>query len=175
MTLMIKNPRTEGKIKTHYGMVDYFKFFKSKHPTIKIDRVKYSNIISEFNEGLVNLIIEDNLEYDLPYLGSTISIKKEKRVPRIVNGKLYNTVPVDWVATNKLWSEDKDAYDKKLLVRYSNTHSSKYVFRIYFKKYKQVFLNKKYYFFKPTRTFQRLLSARIKDNNKEKYNSFLLY
>lgn len=172
---MIKNPRTQGKIKTHYGIFDYFKFFKIKHPEIVIDRVKYSDIVSEFNQGIIDLIIEENLEYDLPYIGSTLSIKQEKRVPRIVNGKLYNTVPVDWVATNNLWREDSDAYEKKLLVRYTNSHSSKYVFRIYFKKYKQVFLNKKYYYFKPTRTFQRLLSARIKDDNKEKYNAFLLY
>jgi hypothetical protein len=172
---MIKNKRSEGKIKTHYGMVDYFKFFKNKYSTINIDRVKYSNIISDFNDELINLIIEDNLEYNIPYLGSTLSIKKEKRTPKIVNGKLYNTVPVDWVATNKLWSDDSEARDKKLLVRYSNIHSSKYVFRIYFKKYKQAFFNKRYYFFKPTRTFQRLLGSRIKDDNKEKYNSFLLY
>ena len=172
---MIKNPRSEGKIKTHYGMVDYFKFFKSKHPEINIDRVKYSNVISEFNKEVINLIIEETLEYDLPHIGSSLSIKQEKRLPKIVNGKLYNTVPVDWVATNKLWFEDSEARDKKLLVRYTNSHSSKYVFRIYFKKYKQAFFNKKYYQFKPTRTFQRLLCSRIKDENKEKYNTFLLY
>ena len=51
----------------------------------------------------------------------------------------------------------------------------KYVFRIYFKKYIYPFENKQLYSFKPNRKFQRLLGARIKDENKERYDTYLLY
>jgi len=173
--MIIKNKRTEGKIKADYGIKDYFSYFKENNPELNIDYKTYNKIISEFNKGIINLIIEDNVEYNIPYLGSSISIKKDKRIPRIVNGKLYNTSPVDWVATNKLWSEDKEAMDKKLLVRYLNSHTSKHVFRIYFKKYNLYFANKKLFSFQSNRDFKRSLGARIKDENKEKYESYLLY
>lgn len=172
---MIKNKRTEGKIKTHYGKKDYYKYFKINNPDLNITAKTFSDVISDFNKEIINLIIEENLEYNIPYLGSSISIKKNKRVPKIVNGKLYNTSPVDWVATNKLWDEDKEAREKKLLVRYLNNHTSKFVFKIQFKKYNNYFLNKNIYSFESNRVFKRLLGKRINDENKDKYDTYLLY
>ncbi len=172
---MIKNKRTEGKIKTHYGMKDYFKFFKKEYPDLNITNKKYYDIIADFNEGLINLIIENNVEYNLPHLGSSLSVKKTKQLPKIVEGKLVNKTPVDWVATNKLWLEDEEAREKKLLVRYNNYHTSKHVFGISFKKYIYPFKNKKYYKFKTNRDFARLLGKRINDQDKDKYDAYLLY
>jgi hypothetical protein len=174
-TVLVKNNRTEGKINTDYGINNYYKYFTKNNIDISITGKQYKDIISEFNKGLINLIIEDGLEYTIPYIGSTLCIRKDKRVPRIVNGKLYNPAPVDWVATNKLWLEDEESKSKKLLVRYLNNHTSKYVFRIYFKKYNLVFMNKKLFSFKVNRTFSRLLGKRINDEDKEKFDSYLLY
>jgi len=172
---MIKNKRTEGKIKTHYGMKDFYKHFKENNKDIEITNKKYYDIIYDFNLELINLIIDYNIEYQFPFIGSTLSIKKSKHTPKIVEGKLYNTSPVDWKSTNELWDLDNEAKEKKLLVRYSNFHTSKYVFRIYFKKYVHSFKNKKWFKFKPNRLFQRTLSKRIKDETKERYDAFLLY
>jgi hypothetical protein len=173
--MIIKKKRTEGKIKADYGIKDYYKYFTENNPELKIDYKTYKSVVSEFNKEIIELIVEKNVEYNIPYLGSSISIKKDKRIPRIVNGKLYNTAPVDWVATNKLWSEDAEAMEKKLLVRYLNSHTSKYVFRIYFKKFNLYFANKKLFSFQSNRDFKRFLGARIKDENKDKYESYLLY
>jgi hypothetical protein len=172
---MIKNKRTQGKIKKDYGMPDYYKYFKKEYPELDITNKKFYNVIADFNEKITELIIEENLDYQLPYLGSSISVKKLKQVPVITNGKLVNKAPVDWVATNKLWLEDEEAKEKKLLVRFTNYHTSKYVFRLYFKKYIYPFKNKKYYKFKTVRSFARALGNRIKDENKDKYDAFLLY
>lgn len=171
----MKNPRTNGKIKSHYGIGDYFKYFKKENPNIKMTAGRFADIIHRFNDEIVNLIIEENLNYKLPHLGASIVVKKSKRVPRIIDGKLYNPTPVDWQATNKLWEEDDEAREKKLLVRYNNNHTSKYVFRINFKKYIYPFNNKKYYSFDACRKFSRLLGARINDEDKDKYDAFLLY
>ena len=172
---MIKQARTKGKITADYGMKDYYNYFKKENLEFDITRGIYNNIISDFNKKLIDLIIEDNLEYVLPHLGSSISTKKIKRTPKIVNGKLYNTAPVDWVATNKLWDEDEEAKEKKLLVRYLNNHTSKFVFSIYFKKYISFFMNKNIYSFVSNRSFKRQLGARINDENKNKYDTYLLY
>jgi len=173
---MTKNRLHKGnKIKVHYGIGNYYKFFKQDNPNLKISYQQYTKIIQAFNKELINLIIDGNVEYILPHLGSSLSIKKDKRVPRFIDGKLYNPTPVDWVATNKLWDEDEEARDKKLLVRYNNNHTSKYVFRVYFKKHIHPFMNKKYYNFQTSRHFARQLAARIKDEEKDRYDTFLLY
>jgi hypothetical protein len=172
---MIKNKRTEGKITAHYGVKDYFNYFTNNFKELNITRKTYHDVLKDFNEGIIDLIIENNIEYNFPHIGSSLIIKKTKKTLKIVDGKLLNTTPVDWVATNKLWSEDNESLDKKLLVRYSNYHTSKHVFRIYFKKYVYPFKNKKYFKFKANRTFSRLLGKRIKDENKDKYDAFLLY
>lgn len=172
---MSKRKRSKGKIKVHYGIKDYFKFFKEEYPNLKIPYNMYTKIIQKFNEELINLIIEENVEYALPHLGATLSIRKDKRIPRIVDGKLYNPTPVDWVATNKLWDEDEEAKEKKLLVRYTNNHTSKYVFRVHFKKYLYPFVNKKYYNFQSSRGFARQLGDRINDEDKDRYDTFLLF
>lgn len=173
--MIIKKLRTEGKIRAHYGIKDYYKFFKQENPELNIEYKKFVKVITEMNEGITNLIIEDNLEYIIPHLGSTLSIKKDKRVPKIVNGKLYNTSPVDWVKTNELWHNDEEAREKKLLVRFLNSHTSRYVFRIYFKKFKHYFQNKNLYSFQATRSFQRALGRRINDEDKPRYDTYTLY
>ena len=166
--------RSSRKIPIDYSIKDYYNFYKKKYNS-NILQGKYSKIISEFNKELINLIIEENLEYKMPYLGFTFSIRKDKRVPTIKNGRLYNTNPVDWPTTKKLWEEDEEAKDRKLLVRYLNNHSSGYVYRVFCKKFTSKMKNKSLYKFKTNRFFQRSLSKRIKDENKDKFDCYLLY
>jgi len=162
------------KIKSHFGLSDFFKFF-SKQNDYKIDKNTYNKIITDFNEEIRELIINDNLIYSLPHLGFEVVLKKDKRKPRIVNGKLINNIPVDWKATNELWNKNPESKKKKLLVRYRNSHTSGYIFRIYFKKFKCNLKNRSLYKFQPNRKFKRQLSARIKDPNKDNLDAFLLY
>ena len=49
---MIKNKRTQGKIKRDYGMPDYYKYFKKEYPELDISNKKYYNVIADFNEKL---------------------------------------------------------------------------------------------------------------------------
>jgi len=123
----------------------------------------------------MDLVIEHNIIFYMPILELELFIKKDKRKPKIVNGKLVNNIPIDWKATNELWEKDSEAKEKKILVRYNNSHTSGYVFRIYCKKFKSKVKKKNLYKFKPSRNFQRSLSKRIKDPNKDNFDAFLLY
>lgn len=172
---MINTKRTEGKIKKDYGTKEYYDFFKSFYPLLKINKSTYTKIIDDFNKHLVTLIIEENLDFKIPYIGASLGVRKLKNEPRIKEGKLINNTPIDWVETKKLWDNDPECKEKKLLVRFLNNHTSKYIFRLYFKKYVYPFKNKKYFKFKTVRSFSRLLAKRIKDETKEKYDSYLLY
>lgn len=142
-------------------MKNYHKYFENKHG--EIDKKLFNKVITEFNKGIVDLILNENISYKMPALHLELQVRKEKRKPRLEKGKLVNPVPVDWKRTNALWERDEEAKKKKLLVRYNNSHSSGYVFRIMIKKFNSSVKNKSLLKIKPNRAFQRKLSKRIKD------------
>lgn len=162
------------KNKKDYGIVDYRTYYNHKYNK-NIDKTLYNKIITEFNTELRNLIIEESIIYKMPSLNLEILIKKDKRVPRIQNGKLINNIPPDWKATKALWAKDPEAKEKKLLVRCNNSHTSNYIYRIYCKKFKCNLPSKTLIKFKPNRGFQRQLAKRIKDKNKGNLNAYMLY
>lgn len=170
----MKEDKRHHKIKSDFGINDYYKFYKKKYNSNKTKK-DYKKIISDFNEEIKILIIEENLVYQLPYIGMEIMIKKDKRKPKIINGVLVNNTPPDWKTTKELWDRDPEAKEKKIIVRYNNSHTSGYVFRIYCKKFKCNLKYRSLYKFNPNRKFQRDLAKRLKDLDKDPLDSYLLY
>jgi len=166
--------RTEGKLKVDYGSTDYYKYYCSneKNP---ISNEKFNKITSLFNEGIVNLIIEENLEFTPVKLQFTFCVRKYKKILRIQDGKLINTNPIDWKTTNQLWEENPEAKEKKIIIKYNNNHTSKNIFRIKMLKTGSTYNNKFLFRFKAVRSFRSLLSKRILDPNKDNFNTFNLY
>lgn len=162
------------RITTDYGMSDYYKYLKDT-TDIQISSVKFNKVIGEINKAIVNSLINDNLQFQIPKLQSQISIRKIKKVPKIVDNKLVNTTPIDWKATNELWNKNPEAKEKKILLRYLNSHTFKYVFRIKLIKGSITFKNKQHYKYKPARSFQRLLAKRILDPNLDNFEAYKLY
>lgn len=171
---MQQTNRSGNKIMTHYGIREYYDYY-CKHSSTTVDKKTYVKILDDFNAGLIELILDKGIVYTTPSLGFELCIRKVKREPRIKDGKLINSVPVDYKATNELWAIDPEAKEKKILVRYRNTHSNKHIFYIRMIKTNYKYKNKKYYSFKPSRAFQRSLAKRIKDDNKDPFETFLLY
>ena len=166
--------RTEGKINVDYGLRDYYKYY-SKNNNVVADSKLFNKVISEFNQGIVNLIIEKDLEFTPTMLQFTFCVRKIKKVPKIKEGKLVNTSPIDWKTTKELWESDAETKEKKIVIKFSNHHTSKHVFRIKALKFGYMYKNKKLFRFKACRSFQRMLAKRILDPNKENFNAFKLY
>lgn len=166
--------RTEGKIKSDFGMNDYYKHY-CKDTINPVSKIIFNKIISTFNQKVVDLIIHEGLEFTPTMLQTTFCIRKTQRIPKIKDGKLINPSPIDWKTTNQLWQDDEEAKEKKILIKYLNNHTSKHVFRIKIIKSGYNYTNKKLYRFKASRSFQRLLSKRILDTNQENFNAFNLY
>ncbi len=158
-----------------YGIKDYYNSYKKRNKESPVSRSKFNSIITEYNKAICELIIEDNLIYQVPFLNLQFVIRKDKRKPRLIGSKLVNPTPVDWKTTKELWERDEEAKEKKLLVRYNNSHTFGYVFRIYMKKYRCKTKHSKFMKYRPNRTFQRNLAKRIKDQSKEMYDAYLLY
>lgn len=161
------------KIKHDYGMGDYYQYFTDTTDH-DISKTQFNKVITEFNLALQELIIRDNVIYQMPGINFEIVLKKEKRKPRIKDGKLYNPLPIDWARTNKLWEKDEEAKEKKLLVRINNSHTSGHVFRIYCKKFKSTSKNRGLYRWKTIRQFARRLKTGLKNPDND-IDAYLLY
>lgn len=165
--------KRKHKLKSSYSVTDYYSFYKKKTEN-PVELKTYRKILDEFNQGIADLIIEEGIDFVMPSLNFEITIRKDKRKPSIKNGKVVNNTPVDPVATRKLWDRDEEAKDKKILVRYNNSHSSGYVFRIYCKKFRSSLKNKTMFRFRPIRQMKRKLAKAIKDPTNS-FDAFLLY
>lgn len=168
---MIVKTRTHNN-KADYGIGDYRRFYELKYNKVNKN---YSKIINEFNKSIIELILNEGLIYAIPHLYFEIMIRKIKSKIRIENGKVINPNPINWKATNELWGKDEEAKEKKIRIRFNNYNTSGYVFRIFMKKFRSKLKNKSYYKIKPNRMFQRGLSKRINDTNKDLFDAFLLY
>jgi hypothetical protein len=172
---MMRMIRSSNKIKVDFGMKDYYEYYQETYDKPKVNKLTYNKIISDANSAILDLILDEGLDYKIPHLNSELTVRKDKRTPKIVDGKVVNPSPIDWVTTKKLWENDPDAREKKILVKYLNHHTAGYVFRIYMKKFGSSFKNRSVYKFEASRKFKRALSSRIKDDNKDKYDTYLLY
>jgi hypothetical protein len=161
------------KLNNSYGVLDFYKYYK-KNSDNPVDLKIYRKILDKYNKKVSESILKKGLDFIMPYLNFEITIRKDKRKPKIIDGKVINNTPVDPVATKKLWEKDKEAKEKKILVRYNNSHTSGYVFRIYCKKFRSNLKNKNLFKFRPVRKLKRDLAKLIKDPDV-KFDSFLLY
>jgi hypothetical protein len=159
------------KVKCHYGANDFYRHYKKTYN--EVDRTVFGKIITEFNQGIGQLIIGEGLEYRLPKLGFELILRKDKRRPRIKDGKLLNNIPPDWQATKKLWERDPEAKEKKLLVRYNNSHTSGFIYRIYFKKFNARLQIRSVYKFRVNRDLKRDIAKKL--SNSENLDAYLLY
>lgn len=175
MTERVIYKRGKAKIKTGYGIPDYYKFYKSK-VSKPVDSKTYNKVITEIHERIVDAIINDGLEPTFKFISYSLVIRKTKKVPKLKNGKLVNTMPINYKETLELWRNNPKAKEDKVLIRYLNNHTSRYVFRIkLLKAGHKPFKNKTYYRFKAARDFQRALAKRINDKDKDVFDAFLLY
>lgn len=175
MTEVEISKRTKGKIKPGYGMADYYNYYKNNYKK-PVNSKLYNKVISEVHQQIVNAIINDNVEFYLKYISYSLVIRKTKKVPKIKDGKLVNTMPINYKETLELWRSNPKAKEDKILIRHLNNHTSRYVFRIKLLKIgHQYYTNKIYYRFKACRSFQRDLAKRILDEDKENFDAFLLY
>ncbi len=161
-------------IKAHYIMKDYYSYYK-KNYVDPVEKPIYTKVVSDINKLVIEGILNDNLEYKFPVLGFTLNVRKSKRTPTIKDGKVHNNRPPDWVATKALWERNPEAKKKKTLIRFINKATFNYVFRIIINKTGVNFKNKSKYKFRSARPFKRALAARIKDEDKPRFDAFLLY
>lgn len=159
------------KIKSHFGMSDYYNHYKktSKDP---ISSDVYASVVWDMNKALGRELSSNGYEIKLPKRLGIIRLNKTKTKCWFEDGKLKTNRPVDFKTTKELWARNPDAKAKKLLVRFENKHSDGYTFRIFYSKRSANYKNKSVYQLQVNRTIKRNLNTSIKLN---KVDAFLRY
>lgn len=116
------------KIKSDYGVRDYYKFYRDNGGTLNY--ATFSRTLKSFDQGVANIIVNNEYSYKLAQGLGIITVKKVKNYVRIgKDGKVKTNYPVNYNATMKLWATNPEAAKAKKLVRYDNRHSNKYTYR----------------------------------------------
>lgn len=131
---------------------------------LKIDEKTFNSIIKTVN-GLLADRLTNGMEVNLPCKMGRLELRKFKTKVKFEEGKLITNKPIDWKETLKLWKEDEEAKEKKILVR----HDTDFVFRTKYDIAKADYTNKGFYKFSLSRNNKR----KIRDNiNKGTVDAF---
>lgn len=149
------------KINGSIGVYDIYKYIrKNKWQNIPrpLKEAEFYKIIRKVNQ-LLALELSKGKEINLPHRLGTLEIRKRPTRVEIINGKLVTTLPIDWDATLKLWFEDKQSREDKVLIK----QETEDVFKVYYNKNKADYTNKTFYDFKPNRDIKRSLTKQAKE------------
>lgn len=155
--------RGKSKIPTNFGVSDLYKFYK-RHVNNPISSNTYSQLLREYNNEILRMIIYDGLDYSMHHRVGSIRIKKFDNSLKLgKDGEIANKLRVNWPKTHKLWAEkypDKSFEELKQisdkpLVYHLNEHSDGYVFRWFWDKVTSNIKNQSAYHIEIVRSIKR--------------------
>ena len=164
--LKIDKPRNH-KVKGSYGVYDAYKYIR-KNKWFGLDPFtehQFYTIIRGINKELADYLTSGGT-IKLPYGMGKIMLIKVPAKAKFKEGKLINTKPIDWDKTLKLWYEDEECRNSKILVR-SDVKSK---FKIIYDKSKARYKNKKLYSFLPNRDLKIKLKEKIQEGIVDAFN-----
>lgn len=158
------------KIKCHYGINDYAKYYKQNEN--EVDTNTFKSVLKDFLNAIRIEISTKSYTFRLPQRMGRVEIRKSKKEIKVdENGKIINKLVINWKATNKLWAENEEAKRKKIKIRYTNEHTNGYVFRPVYIKNTANFKNKSLYKMSVNREMRRATAPAIIN---KKMDAFLL-
>lgn len=154
---------TERKIKINHsvGVYDAYKYIR-KNNWFNIGRPltehEFYTIIRSINK-LYAIELSKGNSVIFPQRMGTLELRKGNRGVSLKNGKLSISYPINWKETLKLWYNDAEAKEQKILIRYENNT----VYHVKYNKYRAVYNNKSYYNFAVNRAIKQQLHKNIED------------
>ncbi len=150
-----------GKIRNSWGVRDAYKLIRKNHwfdMPRRVTEAEYYKIIRGVNSYLAECIANGET-VTFPEQMGCLELRKFEAGVSIVDGKLKNTYPIDWNETWKLWWQDKEAHQEKILLR----DEQPWIYRVSYDKDKATYENKCFYQF----TLNRFVKTALKENIKK--------
>lgn len=114
-----KNESRKHKIKNSWGEYDFYKWLRKrewKDIGGRLTEKEFYIYMDEIFSRVADKLVEGE-SLKLPYRMGAIEVGKKPGMTKLHNGKIISNYQIDWQKTIKLWYEDKEAMQKKQLVR----------------------------------------------------------
>ena len=148
------------KVKNSLGVYDAYKWLR-KNKWLDMEPISehdFYAIIRAVNKALAKSFL--NLgSINLPLRMGEIILRKYHPSITLQDGKIKTNLPVDWDSTLQLWSEDKESYKKRTLIRLEE----KEVFKVLYDKSKALYNNKSFYTLELNRDIKLSLKKQLKN------------
>ena len=148
------------KVKNSLGVYDAYKWLR-KNKWLDIEPISehdFYAIIRAVNKALAKSFLHLG-SIKLPLRMGEIILRKYHPSITSQDGKIKTNLPVDWDSTLQLWSEDKESYKKRTLIRLEE----KEVFKVLYDKSKALYNNKSFYAFNLNRGIKTALKKQLKN------------
>lgn len=164
--LKVNGPR-KHKLSNSFGVYHAYKHIrKNKWFNIgkPVSEHDFYNIIRTVNNYLAELL---SMGYDikLPCQMGRLEIRKYAASISCRNNKLVTNLPIDWDRTLKLWAEDEESYQKRILIKMEE----KEIFKVYYNRSKANYANKSFFAFDVNRELKKKLKYNIKEGRIDAY------
>lgn len=146
-------------IKTDLNIRNSFKIFKRDNKESKISIKNYIDICNNYNQFLINKVIQ-GYEVTLPEKLGTLHIQVSKKEVKFNENGIPN-LPPDWVKTKKLWDKCEDCKKKKQLVYHTNEHTGGITYKLIWSKKNSILKHKTIYSFRLTRDNKRAIHKNV--------------
>lgn len=154
------------KVRNSWGVYDAYKHIRKKG-WYDIGRPLKEHEFYSIIRGVNDLLAEDianGKEVTFPSRMGALELRKIQSGVSIIDGKLKNTYPIDWLRTTRLWFEDLEARNNKTLLR----NETKYIYHVKYNKFCANYTNQCFYEFK----LNRFIKLTLKENiNKGKIDT----
>jgi len=166
--------RGKGKSIASIKKYNFFSYYREKTILNKIERKEYSSFIKDLLIAYSEAIVKENLQLKMGKLG-TIRIQAKKLHYFTKNGERAKTLQVDWQKTLAYWEEKyegktRDELKKiqnKTVIYHENEHTNGEFYRHLWDNLTAVVKYKRFYKFKPSRQYSRLIATTVKDKNRK--------
>ena len=157
--LKVDKPRVH-KVNNSLGVYDAYKWLR-KNKWLDMEPISehdFYAIIRAVNKALAKSFLHLG-SINLPLRMGEIILRKYHPSITLQDGKIKTNLPVDWDSTLQLWSEDKESYKKRTLIRLEE----KEVFKVLYDKSKALYNNKSFYTLELNRDIKLSLKKQLKN------------
>ena len=148
------------KVKNSLGVYDAYKWLR-KNKWLDMEPISehdFYAIIRAVNKAIAKSFLHLG-SIILPLRMGEIILRKYHPSITLQDGKIKTNLPVDWDSTLQLWSEDKESYKKRTLIRLEE----KEVFKVLYDKSKALYNNKSFYTLELNRDIKLSLKKQLKN------------
>lgn len=147
--------------------LDFYNYYRNNRPSDQpiLYKNEYLQLVDKFMKFIVRKVYEGN-SVTLPHrVGTLCCIGTKRKITVDEEGNLCGIV--NWYETNKYWKSNPEAKKNKELIFHDNAHTNGYMYKIVWglKRARGIFKN--FYAFYPARSFKKVISKSITNNEYE--------